>query len=67
MRDVFVSDCFSNAILITQSKRPDSIKWPPKSAVCAPTLPAVCIRIMGLPAPPTASARKSSGIMTPSN
>ena len=31
-----------------------------------PTLPAVCTRNMGLPAAPRASARNSSGCMTPS-
>ncbi len=36
-------------------------------AVEPPTDPAVCTRIIGLPAAPSASARYSSGIMTPSN
>jgi len=35
-------------------------------AVVPPTLPAVWTRSIGLPAPPSASARKSSGIITPS-
>ena len=32
-----------------------------------PTEPAVCTRSIGLPAPPRASARKISGMITPSN
>ena len=36
-------------------------------AVEPPTLPAVCTRIIGLPAAPSASARYSSGMTTPSN
>src|SRR5690242_16804005 len=36
------------------------------TAVDPPTLPAVCTRMIGLPAAPSASARYSSGIITPS-
>ena len=36
-------------------------------AVLPPTLPAVCTRSIGLPEAPSASARYSSGIITPSN
>jgi hypothetical protein len=35
--------------------------------VVPPTLPAVWTRSMGLPTAPSASARKSSGVITPSN
>src|SRR4029077_6636991 len=36
------------------------------TAVDPPTLPAVCTRMIGLPVAPSASARYSSGIITPS-
>ncbi len=39
----------------------------PTMNVEPPTLPAVCTRSMGLPAPPSASARNSSGCTMPSN
>ncbi len=61
------SDCFSNATTSTRSCTPPWMSEAPTSAVEPPTLPAVCTRIMGLPAAPSASARYASGIITPSN
>ena len=50
----------------TRSCTPDSIRCAATIAVEPPTLPAVCTRMIGLPAAPSASARYSSGIITPS-
>ena len=59
----------------TASRRPPSARagtcrtapgWRATIAVEPPTEPAVCTRISGLPAAPSASARNSSGIITPS-
>ena len=45
---------------------PDCTRLAATIAVDPPTEPAVCTRISGLPVAPTASARNSSGIITPS-
>ncbi len=46
---------------------PDWMRSDATIAVEPPTLPAVCTRNIGLPTAPSASARYSSGIITPSN
>ena len=51
------SDCFSNATVSTRSWMPACTRLAATSAVEPPTLPAVCTRIIGLPAAPSASAR----------
>ena len=61
------SDCFSNPIVSTRSRTPDDTRCDATTAVDPPTLPAVCTRMIGLPAQPSASARYTSGIITPSN
>src|SRR6266540_2107360 len=61
------SACFSYATVSTRSCTPVSTRCVATNAVEPPTLPAVCTRIIGLPAPPSASAMLSSGIITPSN
>src|SRR5580704_15692933 len=61
------SDCFSNATASTRRCRPACTKLAATMAVAPPTEPAVCTRSSGLPAAPSASARYSSGIITPSN
>ena len=62
----FDSDCFSHAIASTRRYLPDCTRLAATTAVDPPTEPAVCTRISGLPVAPTASARNSSGIITPS-
>ena len=64
---VFDSDCFSNATVSTRSWMPAWTRLAATTAVEPPTDPAVCTRISGLPAAPRASAKYSSGIITPSN
>ena len=61
------SDCFSKATVSTRWWMPDVIRWAATRAVEPPTEPAVWTRNMGLPTAPSASARYSSGIITPSN
>ena len=61
------SDCFSNASASTRLWTPDWTSEDATIAVEPPTEPAVCTRSKGLPAAPSASARNSSGIITPSN
>ncbi len=60
------SDCFSHATASTRSWTPAWTRLEATIAVAPPTDPAVCTRISGLPTAPSASARNSSGIMTPS-
>mgnify|MGYP003491315465 CR=1 FL=1 len=60
------SDCFSNATVRTRSWMPAATNWLATMAVDPPTEPAVWARDIGLPGQPGASARDSSGIMTPS-
>jgi hypothetical protein len=60
------SDCFSKATVSTRSCRPEAMRSLATMAVEPPTEPAVCTRNIGLPTAPRASARNSSGIMTPS-
>src|SRR5690242_20855312 len=62
----FDSDCFSHATASTRSWTPDWIRLLATTAVDPPTEPAVCTRSSGLPTAPSASARNSSGIITPS-
>src|SRR2546423_11655777 len=62
-----LSDCFSNATVSTRRWTPAITRWAATIAVEPPTLPAVWTRSIGLPAAPRASARYSSGIITPSN
>src|SRR3954454_8179152 len=62
----FDSDCFSKATVSTRSCTPACTREAATMAVEPPTEPAVCTRSSGLPAAPSASARYSSGIMTPS-
>ena len=61
------SDCFSNATASTRRCSPAWIRLAATFPVAPPTEPAVCTRSSGLPAAPSASARYSSGIITPSN
>ncbi len=61
------SDCFSNATASTRRCRPACTRLAATMPVAPPTDPAVCTRSSGLPAAPSASARYSSGIITPSN
>ena len=61
------SDCFSNATVSTRRCTPAWTRLAATSAVDPPTEPAVCTRSSGFPVAPRESARKSSGIMTPSN
>ena len=62
-----LSDCFSYATVSTRSCMPAEMSLAATMAVEPPTDPAVCTRIIGLPTAPSASARYSSGIATPSN
>ena len=61
------SDCFSNASASTRRCRPACTRLAATMPVAPPTEPAVCTRSSGLPTAPSASARYSSGIITPSN
>ena len=61
-----LSLCFSNATVRTRSWIPACTSCDATMAVEPPTEPAVCTRNSGLPVAPSASARKSSGIITPS-
>ena len=61
------SDCFSNATASTRRCRPAWTRLAATIPVAPPTEPAVCTRSSGLPVAPSASARYSSGIITPSN
>ena len=61
------SDCFSNATASTRRCTPAWTRLAATMPVAPPTEPAVCTRSSGLPAAPSASARYSSGIITPSN
>src|SRR5215467_8944690 len=61
------SDCFSNATASTRRCTPAWIRLAATIPVAPPTEPAVCTRSSGLPTAPSASARYSSGIITPSN
>src|ERR1700729_360208 len=63
----FDSDCFSNATASTRRCRPAWTRLVATSPVAPPTEPAVCTRSSGLPTAPSAAARYSSGIITPSN
>src|SRR3954449_2179274 len=60
------SDCFSKAIVRTRLCTPACTSEAATMAVEPPTEPAVCTRSSGLPEAPSASARYSSGIITPS-
>lgn len=60
------SDCFSKARVRTVRWTRDATRLEATRAVEPPTEPAVCTRSIGLPTAPRASARYSSGIMTPS-
>ena len=60
------SACFSHATASTRLKRPPFTASVATLAVEHPTLPAVCTRSIGLPLAPSASARNSSGCITPS-
>ena len=62
-----LSDCFSYATVSTRSWMPAATSFAATIAVEPPTEPAVCTRIIGLPTAPSASARYSSGMATPSN
>src|ERR1700735_237753 len=59
------SDCFSNATASTRRCSPACTRLAATIAVAPPTDPAVCTRSSGLPIAPSASARYSSGILTP--
>src|ERR1035437_4479289 len=61
------SDCFSNATASTLRWTPAWTRLVATLPVPPPTEPAVCTRSSGLPVAPSASARYSSGIITPSN
>ena len=61
------SDCFSHATASTRRCTPACTRLAATFAVDPPTEPAVCTRSKGFPVAPRASARDSSGIMTPSN
>ena len=61
------SDCFSNATASTLRCSPACTRLVATMPVAPPTEPAVCTRSSGLPTAPSASARYSSGIITPSN
>ena len=61
------SDCFSNATASTRRCTPAWTRLAATMPVAPPTEPAVCTRSSGLPVAPSASARYSSGIITPSN
>jgi hypothetical protein len=61
------SDCFSNATARTRRCTPACTRLAVTMPVAPPTEPAVCTRSSGLPTAPSASARYSSGIITPSN
>src|SRR5215469_1616749 len=63
----FDSDCFSNATASTRRWMPACTRLAVTIPVAPPTDPAVCTRSSGLPTAPSASARYSSGIITPSN
>ena len=63
----FDSDCFSNATASTRRCTPAWTRLAVTMPVAPPTEPAVCTRSSGLPTAPSASARYSSGIITPSN
>src|SRR5215472_9861609 len=63
----FDSDCFSNATASTRRCTPAWTRLVATIPVVPPTEPAVCTRSSGLPTAPSASARYSSGIITPSN
>ena len=60
------SDCFSNPKVSTRRWMPACTSEAATTAVDPPTDPAVCTRSNGLPTAPSASARNSSGCMTPS-
>ena len=59
--------CFSKATVSTRSCTPELTRCAATMAVEPPTEPAVWTRNMGLPTAPSAGAKYSSGIMTPSN
>src|SRR5580693_1047385 len=61
------SDCFSHASASTRRWMPACTRLAATMPVAPPTEPAVCTRSSGLPTAPSASARYSSGIITPSN
>ena len=61
------SDCFSHASASTRRWMPACTRLAVTMPVAPPTEPAVCTRSSGLPTAPSASARYSSGIITPSN
>ena len=61
-----LSLCFSNATVSTRSWMPACTSCEATIVVEPPTEPAVWTRKSGLPVAPRASARKSSGIITPS-
>ena len=61
------SDCFSHATASTRRWMPACTRLAVTMPVAPPTEPAVCTRSSGLPTAPSASARYSSGIITPSN
>jgi hypothetical protein len=63
----FDSDCFSNVTASTRRCVPDCTRLVATNPVEPPTEPAVWTRSSGLPTAPRASARASSGIITPSN
>ena len=60
------SDCFSKATVSTRWWTPAWTRLVATMAVEPPTEPAVWTRSIGLPTAPSASARYSSGIITPS-
>lgn len=60
------SDCFSKARVSTVEWTRAATRLAATSVVEPPTDPAVWTRNMGLPTAPSASARYSSGIITPS-
>src|SRR5260221_5082769 len=59
--------CFPNATASPGWCTPAWTRLVATSPVAPPTEPAVCTRSSGLPTAPSASARYSSGIITPSN
>ena len=61
-----LSLCFSKATVSTRWWIPACTSCEATMAVEPPTEPAVCTRNSGLPVAPRASARNSSGIITPS-
>ncbi len=62
-----LSDCFSNETVSTRLCTPAITSFAATIAVDPPTEPAVWTRSSGLPTAPSASARYSSGMTTPSN